>query len=470
MRTSDPRPVPAARLTVTARAVQGEPTMIAVTILTTLFLAPQAKPAPPGDASAFATSLALVGDLNGDKASEVLVGSPSDGEKNRGKAFVFSGRDGALLRTLDGPSPASGFGLALDALGDIDGDGFPDFAIGAPYVASDRPDSRATGLVDLFSGRDGTTLRTFLPEPDERYFGTDLVALGDLDQDEHDDLLVRARVGAGETEHERFVAFSAASGKRLFAVDSPPGVTSHDLGRPLARLPDVDGDATPDFAVEFGSDVHILSGQDGGHIATLSSPLPPDARSAFGSSICAIPGRPVLVAVGDPREEVHGSIRLLPIVLGEGAEQRAASEKALYLLGDEDFAGVGCSLALAGDLNSDGTPDLVVGLCDGRRGGLMVVACDDLEVSRAIEGEKSAGGKLPLGWRVASGRDIDGDGTADVAVARHWPTALAMASRGVVIFSGRDGRRLRELSSPTASPGSTGPKGSAAPADPKKPK
>lgn len=437
--------------------------MVALTILISLLLPPQAKPAPPGDASAFATSLALVGDLDGDKASEVLVGSPSDGKDRCGKAFVFSGRDGSLLRTLDGPSPASGFGLAVDALGDIDADGFLDYVIGAPYVASDRPDSRAQGRVDLVSGKEGSTIRTFLPAPDERYFGTDLVALGDLDQDEHDDLLVRARVGAGEAEHERFVAFSAATGKRLFAVDSPPGITSHDLGRPLARLPDVDGDSTPDFAVEFASDVHVRSGVDGRHIATLSSSLPPDERSAFGFSICGVPGRPVLVAVGDPREEVHGSIRLLPIVLGEGAEQRAASEKALYLLGDEEFSGVGCSLALAGDLDGDSTPDLVVGLCDGRRGGLMVVSTDDLEVSRAVEAEPPSDGKIPIGWRVASGRDVDGDGTPDIAVSRHWPTAPVTASRGVVIFSGRDGRRLRELSSP-------GPAAPAKPAEPKKPK
>lgn len=460
-------------MTVPATGVQGGGSMILLRLFLVL-----ASP-PPGDAGAFATSLALIGDVNGDKASDVLVGSPSDGSANLGKVFVFSGRDGELLRTLDGPAASSGFGIALDALGDVDRDGFPDFAVGAPYAASDRPNSRGQGVVQLVSGKDGSTLRTLQPLPDERYFGTDLTALDDLEHDKHDDLLVRARVGAGENEHERFVAFSAATGKRLFAVDSPPGVTSHDLGRPLARLPDVNGDSTPDFAVEYGSDVHVRSGKDGTHIATLSSSLPPDARSAFGFSICGIPGKPVLVAVGDPREEVHGSIRILPIVLGEGAEQRAASEKALYLLGDEQFAGVGCSLALAGDLDADGTPDLVAGLCDGRSGGLMVLATDDLEVSRAIEAGERGGDeakpeeasvqspKLPIGWRVASGRDVDGDGTPDIAVARHWPTGGPLAPRGVVLFSGRDGRKLREISSPAPEPA---PKGSGSPVEPKKPK
>ena len=440
--------------------------MFALTLL--LNLPSQAKPAPPGDPSAFATSLALVGDLNGDKASEILVGSPSDGEKHRGKAFLFSGRDGALLRTLEGPSPASGFGLALDALGDLDGDGIPDFAIGAPYTKTEVPNQNppptaSDGQVQILSGKDGFLVRVLSHLPDERYFGTDLVALADLDQDKHDDLLVRARVGAGETEHERFVAFSTATGKRLFAVDSPPGVTSLDLGRPLARLPDVDADGVPDFAVEFGGEVHVRSGKDGRDLLTLASPLPPDARSSFGFSLCAVPGRPVLVADGDPREETHGSIRLLPVVLGEGAEQRAASEKALYLLGDEGLSGVGCSLAFAGDLNADGAPDLVVGLSDGRSGGLLVVSTKDLEISRAIEAEPPGEGKIPIGWRVASGRDLDGDGTPDIAVARHWPTAPATSPRGVVIFSGKDGKKLREILSP-------GTGAEAPPPAPKKPK
>src|SRR6185436_10199640 len=127
------------------------------------------------------------------------------------------------------------------------------------------------------------------------------------------------------------------------------------------------------------SDVHVRSGKTGNDIATLSSPLPPDARSAFGFSICGIPGKPVMVAVGDPREEIHGSIRLLPIVLGEGAEQRAASEKALYLIGTEGFSGLGYSLAFAGDIDADGIPDIVAGRSDGHEGGLMILATDDLE-------------------------------------------------------------------------------------------
>jgi hypothetical protein len=425
--------------------------MIALTTLLSLLFALQTRPVP-FDHTGFARTLALVGDLDGDQCSEIAVGSPSDGPERCGRVYVFSGQSGALLRTFDGPGPGSGHGLALDAVGDLDGDGIPDLAIGAPYQKATKRSSKAEGVVRLVSGKDGRVLLTLAPAPDERYFGTDLVSLGDLDGDGKPELLVRARVGAGEKEHERFIVVSTVHPSRLYAIDSPDGVTSHDLANPLARLDDVDGDGLPDFAVQHGGDVHVHSGKDGKPLATLASPLAPDQKSAFGFSLCGVPGKPVLLAVGDTREETWGSIRLLPVVLGKGDEQRAAAEKACFLLGEEELPGVGCSLALAGDLNGDGSPDLVAGLCDGRKGGLMVLSTDGLVVTRAMEGEEPEDGRLPLGWRVAAGRDVDGDGTPDIAVSRYWPPALDAAARGVAVFSGRDGRKIREISPPAESP------------------
>jgi hypothetical protein len=53
--------------------------------------------------------------------------------------YVVSGRDGSLLRTLLGsfeddsyaaPGTSQAFGFSLAALGDVDGDGLADFAVG----------------------------------------------------------------------------------------------------------------------------------------------------------------------------------------------------------------------------------------------------------------------------------------------------------------------------------------------------
>src|SRR6266850_2275749 len=227
--------------------------MIAPSLALTPFLLLTFSSRLTGDGSGFGRSLALLGDLDGDRCSEIAVGSPSDGDGHRGKVFVFSGKSGALLREFAGDTPDGGFGSDVASVGDQDGDGVSDFAIGAPLLRGEG----VQGRVVVLSGKDGRPLRTLLPIAGESYFGADLASIGDVNGDKKDELLVRAHIGAGPEEHERFIVITLATGKRIFAVDSPPGVTSHDLGRPLARLPDLDGDKIPDFAVEFASDVHL---------------------------------------------------------------------------------------------------------------------------------------------------------------------------------------------------------------------
>ncbi len=435
------------RLTPADRGVQGEGAMFPSLLLSLLS-------APAGDATGFAKSLALLGDLDGDRCSEIAVGSPSDGDQHRGKLFLFSGKTGALLRELVGDAPDGAFGSDVAGVGDQDGDKIPDFAVSAPFVRAEG----AQGSVLVVSGKDGKPIRALAPIAGERYFGTDLVSLGDLNGDKKDELLVRCRAGAGPEEHERFVVFTLSTGKRMFAVDSPAGVTSHDLGRPLSRVPDVDGDKVPDFAVEWASDVHVCSGKDGKLLRTLVAPIPPTEKSLFGFSICAFMGKVPIVAVGDIHDELHGSLRLFTIesVVETGAAEKEGGGAALS--GDDGFTGVGYSLAAAGDLNHDGVEDIASGWTDGRIGGVLMLSGSDLAAVRTIPDETDKG-QIPVGWRVAAGLDVDGDGTPDVAVSRYWPTAPAASARGVVVLSGADGHTLHLLASPGPPPEKKKPAG-----------
>src|SRR6266545_3813341 len=85
----------------------------------------------------FGAALAGVGDVDGDGVPDLGVGEPSQnvaGQDNQGRVFVFSGATGARLRTLGNPDPQAlaRFGFALAGVGDVDGDGVPDLAVGAP--------------------------------------------------------------------------------------------------------------------------------------------------------------------------------------------------------------------------------------------------------------------------------------------------------------------------------------------------
>src|SRR5260221_57816 len=409
--------------------------MIALPLTLLLLTSPATIPLAPGDGSGFGRSVALLGDLDGDHCSEVAVGSPSDGDGHRGKVFVFSGKVGTLLREYAGDAPDGGFGSDVASVGDQDGDGVPDFAVGAPLVRGEG----VQGKVVVLSGKDGRPLRTLMP------------LAGDVNRDKKDELLVRARVGAGAEEHERFVVITLSTGKRMYAVDSPAGVTSHDLGRPLARIPDVDGDSVPDFAVEFASDVHLFSGKDGKALRTLSSPIPATEKSRFGFSICGFSDKLPVIAVGDIQQDLHGSVRLFQI---ESPAATGAAEKeggGAVLVGDDGVSGVGRSVAGAGDVNKDGVPDLAMGWSDGHVGGVALLSSKDLSPARPTDDEPDKG-QIPLGWRVAAGADIDGDGTPDVAVSRYWPTAPLGAARGALAVSGASGHKVYELTTPGPPP------------------
>src|SRR5713101_730777 len=81
--------------------------------------------------SGFGSALTVVGDVDGDGIPDYLIGAYDQrvGENNRqGQAFVFSGKEGNLLYTLDDPAPQedAAFGFAVAAVGDINQDGIPD--------------------------------------------------------------------------------------------------------------------------------------------------------------------------------------------------------------------------------------------------------------------------------------------------------------------------------------------------------
>ncbi|GAB0202377.1 integrin alpha-L-like [Grus japonensis] len=84
----------------------------------------------------FGASLAALGDLNGDNFPEVAVGAPME-DDDRGAIYIFLGQPGGLenhySQRLEGQVVAPGlrfFGQAMDGVKDLTGDGLVDLAVG----------------------------------------------------------------------------------------------------------------------------------------------------------------------------------------------------------------------------------------------------------------------------------------------------------------------------------------------------
>ena len=83
-------------------------------------------------------SVAGIGDLNGDKLSEVAIGAPGgSGSSSAGQVYVVIGSrtepvTGRVKIPIKGAVAGERFGQHVTRLGDVDGDGRPDFAVGAP--------------------------------------------------------------------------------------------------------------------------------------------------------------------------------------------------------------------------------------------------------------------------------------------------------------------------------------------------
>lgn len=116
---------------------------------------------PSGDAqdgAQFGFFVAVPGDVTGSGEDDIVAGAPG---LDVGKAWLFDGADGSLVRELENPDGQSGqrFGARIGVAGDQDGDGHNDLVIGAPDTDVDVDDDGTketdVGRAYVVSPKDG---------------------------------------------------------------------------------------------------------------------------------------------------------------------------------------------------------------------------------------------------------------------------------------------------------------------------
>ncbi|MHC4880758.1 MAG: integrin alpha [Planctomycetota bacterium] len=160
-------------------------------------------PTLPKD-SRFGSSLALLGDLNQDGAVELAVGAPGFRTKVFVITLHPDGSASTILEVLEDSSRGvvfdsnSGFGSSMAAIGDFNGDGVNDLVVGAPFAPSDGAGTGAVYL--LLLNTDGSVQNSTKiasgtnngPILNSYLLGTAITSLGDVDGNGVDDLAIGA--------------------------------------------------------------------------------------------------------------------------------------------------------------------------------------------------------------------------------------------------------------------------------------
>lgn len=373
-----------------------------------------------------------IGDVDGDGVHDVVISAPTHadaatGGANAGRIYVYSGRTGAMLWFADG-KPGDYLGMGVESAGDVNGDGIPD------VVAS----AQGSSEVYVYSGRDGRVIRTLRPDRPGGRFGAEVAGIGDVDGDGHADIVVGAPAGAGERADSvgRVYVFSGGTGAVLLSL---AGERAGDAFGSAVAGAVIDGRpwlvvGAPGAGARHRGRVYVYDALT----ATPKFVADADATGvALGAMFVSVPGDldgdgvPDVFASDLPNAARGASTGRAYIYSGAGGH-------VLYTLtGDHAGDGFGIGRATAGDVDGDGRPDLVVGawrygatapsggrvyLYSGRTGRLL----------RTITG-KIAG--ETLGFDAVGIGDVDGDGEVDLLVTSAWSGVHGARSGRVYVVS-----------------------------------
>jgi hypothetical protein len=383
-----------------------------------------------------AESVAGGGDVDGDGRSDLLVGAP---EHSSGGAKVGAGylllSSGALSRhetilslgaadaTHRGEQEWSEAGWSVAMIGDINGDGRAEWAVGERNYWGVGPDSGALfvhlsseGSEPESSGVAETTLR-WTGEAAGDHFGSSAAAAGDVDGGGLADLIVGAYTHDGSAENSG-AAYLLLSDGALAVRDGRSdvivadckmlGVAANDsAGGSVAGAGDVDGDGLADLLV--GASAQDSRGLDSGAAYLLRSTQTFNPR-------CGV---------------------------------MSLADADLTILGESEGDRAGQSVAGGGDINDDGYGDIIVGAYANDGGGTNAGAAylllfkgalgatgmtlDLSDADLKMTGERAGD---YAGFSVSIGPDLDGDKRPDVLVGAIYEASVAQkAGASYLLFN-----------------------------------
>jgi len=359
-----------------------------------------------GSASdAAGNAVAGLGDVNGDMIDDVIVGGYYGNHACAWFGPVAPGRHDFADAPVcfDGEDRYDFMGFSVAGVGDVDGDGVGDVAVGA---IGNQDMGINSGKAYVFTGpvAEGrwsatTAHAAFVGEASGDYLGVAVRGLPDLDGDGERELAI----GASGNDA------GGSGGGRLYLYPGPLAA-----GTSLAADAPITFTGLPPVTQSFAPPPHGAYG--GGDAVGDAYDSPGDLNGDGFADL----------AIGGPGDATYGSAAGKAVVffgpLTPGEHLLDAADLVLY--GEATAAYTGSPLARAGDVNEDGLADLLVS-SDGLDGGTVYLVHGDPALVSGLIGDAAAtrllsgaseGSEDQAGFSLAGGSDLNGDGVLDVAV------------------------------------------------------
>lgn len=431
----------------------------------------------------FGRSVANIGDLNDDGITDIAIGAHKSDENGYQKGaihIIFMNENGTIQSTKKISNVEGGFtgtindqdvfGVALAGLGDLDGDGVEDIAVGARLDDDGITDGGAVWI--LFMNQDGSVKNHQKISSTEGNFtasmadlaslGSSIDNLGDLDGDGIVDIIVGANRDDSKSNQKTGVAYilflnsngTVKSYKKI--TEGFNGFSStlnfqDGFASGVANIGDIDGDNVIDVAIgsqyddtantDAGAIYIILLNSDGtvkndvkistglrGFVSTL------DAESRFGSSIVPAGDQNndgiKEIIVGSFRDNENGDTEGAIWLLSINSSLNVVSEKKISS-SLTDFnpilspnSAFGISLANLGDPDGNGIDNILVGASENNAYGSAVGSSwilnfnsdSGLESYTLINSKYKLSSGDNFGRSVTNIGDLDDDGIEDYAV------------------------------------------------------